>query len=107
MVLRLEAEELTQYTDDLDTEAKRELLAAMLQSVDAVLVFFRGVRHQSTPCRAVCTLLPAFGHPISLPGFWHNDIRATSISAEAERHMSAASALTGCVKRFCGHRVYL
>ena len=42
MVLRLEAEELTQYTDDLDAEAKRELLAAMLQSVDAVLVFFRG-----------------------------------------------------------------
>ena len=53
MVLRLEAEELTQYTDDLDAEAKREVLAAMLQSVDAVLVFFRGVSHQSTPRRAV------------------------------------------------------
>ena len=66
MVLRLEAEELTQYTDDLDAEAKRELLAAMLQSVDAVLVFFRGVSHHSTPCRAVCTLSPAFSHPLSL-----------------------------------------
>ena len=55
MVLRLEAEELTQYTDDLDAEAKRELLAAMLQSVDAVLVFFRAVSHRSTPCHAACT----------------------------------------------------
>lgn len=43
MVLRLEAEELTQYTDDLDADAKRDLLASMLHSVDAVLQFFHGV----------------------------------------------------------------
>ena len=69
MVLRLEAEELTQYTEDLDAEAKRELLAAMLQSVDAVLVFSRGVRPHSTPYRAVRTHSPAFSHPVSLSGF--------------------------------------
>ena len=43
MVLRLEAEEVTQYTDDLDADAKRDLLAALLQSVDEVLLFFRTV----------------------------------------------------------------
>lgn len=43
MVLRLEAEELTQYTDDLDADAKRELLGAMLHSVEAVLLFIRTV----------------------------------------------------------------
>ena len=43
MVLRLEAEEVTQYADDLDADAKRDLLAALLQSVDEVLLFFRRV----------------------------------------------------------------
>ncbi len=43
MVLRLEAEEVTQYTDDLDADAKRDLLACLLQSVDEVLMFFRTV----------------------------------------------------------------
>ena len=47
MVLRLEAEELTQYTDDLDADAKRELLGAMLHSVEAVLLFFRTVSAES------------------------------------------------------------
>ena len=47
MVLRLEAEELTQYTDDLDADAKRELLGAMLHSVEAVLLFFRTVSPRS------------------------------------------------------------
>ncbi len=51
MVLRLEAEELTQYTDDLDADAKRELLGAMLHSVEAVLLFFRtvGARNKGSP----------------------------------------------------------
>ncbi len=43
MVLRLEAEEVTQYTDDLDADAKRDLLACLLHSVDEVLLFFRTV----------------------------------------------------------------
>lgn len=43
MVLRLEAEEVTQYSDDLDADAKRDLLACLLQSVDDVLLFFRTV----------------------------------------------------------------
>ena len=41
MVLRLEAEELTQYTDDLDADQKRELLAALLHSLDSVLPFLQ------------------------------------------------------------------
>ena len=43
MVLRLEAEELTQYNEDLDADVKRDMLASMLHSVDAVLLFFRTV----------------------------------------------------------------
>ena len=43
MVLRLEAEEVTQYTDDLDADAKRDLLACLLHTVDEVLLFFRTV----------------------------------------------------------------
>ena len=43
MVLRLEAEEVTQYSDDLDADAKRDLLACLLHSVDEVLLFFRTV----------------------------------------------------------------
>ena len=39
MVLRLEAEEVTQYNDDLDAERKRELLSALLASLDATLAF--------------------------------------------------------------------
>ena len=66
MVLRLEAEELTQYTDDLDAEAKRELLAAMLQSVDAVLIFFRGVSHRSSRCHAACTAVWPWAPPLIL-----------------------------------------
>ena len=54
MVLRLEAEELTQYTDDLDADAKRELLGAMLHSVEAVLLFIRTV---SATSRALLALL--------------------------------------------------
>jgi hypothetical protein len=54
MVLRLEAEELTQYTDDLDADAKRELLGAMLHSVEAVLLFIRTVSARS---RALLGLL--------------------------------------------------
>jgi hypothetical protein len=46
MVLRLEAEELTQYTDDLDADQKRDLLAALLHSLDAVLPFLRQVQPQ-------------------------------------------------------------
>ena len=44
MVLRLEAEEVTQYGDDLDAERKRELLSVLLASLDAVLAFLRKVR---------------------------------------------------------------
>ena len=47
MVLRLEAEEVTQYTDDLDADAKRDLLACLLHSVDEVLLFFRTVSQTS------------------------------------------------------------
>lgn len=43
MVLRLEAEELTQYTDDLDADQKRDLLAALLHSLDSVLPFLQKV----------------------------------------------------------------
>ena len=50
MVLRLEAEEVTQYTDDLDAEAKRDLLACLLHSVDEVLLFFRTVRQICICC---------------------------------------------------------
>jgi len=46
MVLRLEAEELTQYNEDLDADVKRDMLASMLHSVDAVLLFFRTVSCQ-------------------------------------------------------------
>jgi hypothetical protein len=52
MVLRLEAEELTQYTDDLDADQKRELLAALLHSLDAVLPFLQKV--QSGPRFCSC-----------------------------------------------------
>ena len=44
MVLRLEAEEVTQYTDDLDADQKRNLLSALLSSLDLVLPFLHRVR---------------------------------------------------------------
>jgi hypothetical protein len=50
MVLRLEAEELTQYTDDLDSDQKRELLGALLHSLESVLPFLQKV----SPLRKIC-----------------------------------------------------
>lgn len=49
MVLRLEAEELTQYTDDLDADQKRDLLAALLHSLDSVLPFLQKVPYLRSP----------------------------------------------------------
>ena len=43
MVLRLEAEELTQYNEDLDAERKRDLLSALMAGLDAALPFLHQV----------------------------------------------------------------
>ena len=43
MVLRLEAEELTQYNEDLDADRKRDLLSALISGLDAALPFLHQV----------------------------------------------------------------
>jgi hypothetical protein len=57
MVLRLEAEEVTQYGDDLDAECKRELLSALLASLDAVLAF---LRKAGRPSHITCRIVLSF-----------------------------------------------
>lgn len=62
MVLRLEAEELTQYTDDLDADQKRELLGALLHSLDAVLPFLQKVRSCLSNVTRVCCFVELVSH---------------------------------------------
>ena len=54
MVLRLEAEELTQYNEDLDADRKRDLLSALVAGLDAALPFLHQARaarrHPTEPC---------------------------------------------------------